>query len=125
MTNQSAENDALPRCIFCRFHDEPDCWHSPEYEPVARAFAIAVHGPDVTDEQVGWFVDDAEQIAADLRRLVGFEGLTCRSLGVSPSDADRFAYLFNERFVVSVLGTNDGSGETIVDLIADLSTPPE
>jgi hypothetical protein len=122
MTAPSRE-DAVRACIACRAYDMPDeCWHSPEYEPIARAFAVAVHGDDASDEQVAGFVDDAEQIGSDVWRLIGKrEAYTASALGHLDTNPDRFSLVLGGRLVVIVDGTSDGSGESFASIAADLT----
>ena len=111
----------MSACLACRLYDMADeCWHSPEYEPIARAFATAVHG-EATDEQVAGFVDDAEQIGSDVWRLIGRrDSYTARTLGHLPTNPDRFSLILDERLVITVDGTSDGSGESFCSVAADL-----
>lgn len=45
--------------------DERGCEHNERHGEVARQIASRVHEtPDPTDEQVGWFMDDAVEICA-------------------------------------------------------------
>lgn len=114
-------------CIACRLNDWADeCWHSPEYEPVARALAVAFQQTDTpTDEQVGWYVDDAEEIGSDLWHYLGRETpLTCRDLGALDREPDLHAVLFNDRLVVT-LQTVEGSGQSMARVVADLTPSPE
>lgn len=113
------------KCIFCRFHDEPDCWHSPEYEPVARALAVAFQQTEKpSDEQVGWYVDDAEALGSDLWHYLGREtSLTCRDLGFLDREPDLHAVMFNDRLVVT-LQAADGTGESMARVVADLGDRP-
>lgn len=123
MSEHSAEKDAA--CIFCRNNDmASECWHSPEYEPVARALAAAFQStPEPTDEQVGWYVDEAEDIAADLRSLLGKDTpLTARQLDFLPTSPSLAAVLINERIVATFEGSDDGSGEVSARLVADFGT---
>lgn len=119
----SAADVACPGCQANGW-DEEVCFHSPEFFPVAQAIGRAIHGDDATDEQAGWFTDDAEQIALDLMRLLDGQTPTARNLGTVGSDYDRIALLFNDRYVVTILGSNDGSGETITEVVADLLGSP-
>lgn len=113
--------DAVRACIACRIYDWPDCWHSPEYEPIARAFATAVHGEDASDEQVAGFVDDAEAIGSDVWRLIGsHDTYEASTLGHLETHPDRFSLLLGGRLVVIVDGTSDGSGESFCSIAADL-----
>lgn len=118
----NAESDA---CIFCRNHDMADeCWHSTEYEYVARAFAKAFQGTEnPTDEQVGWYVDEAEDVSSDLRQILGKETpLTVRALDFLPTSPSLAAALVNDRLVVTFEGSDDGSGEVSVRVVADFGT---
>lgn len=126
MSEQQNAEKVARACIFCRNNDMADeCWHSPEYEPVARALATAFQQTDQpTDEQVGWYVDDAEEIGSDLWHYLGRETpLTCRDLGSLDREPDLHAVLFNDRLIVT-MQTAD-TGESMAHVVADLSIPPE
>lgn len=113
-------------CIFCRNNDmAEECWHSPEYEPVARALAVAYQGTDQpTDEQVGWYVDDAEELGSDLWHYLGRDTpLTCRDLGFLDRDPDMFAVVFNDR-IVCTMQSVEKSGESMAQVVADLHPAP-
>lgn len=109
-------------CIFCRNNDMTDeCWHSVEYEPVARALAVACTGDaEPTDEQVGWYVDDAENIGSDLWDYLGRETpLACRALGSLRRQPELFAVIFNDRLIVNMQTSEMGDCDTC--LVADLT----
>lgn len=123
MGEMATETDATA-CIFCRNNDMADeCWHSPEYEPVARALAVAFQCvPNPTDEQVGWYVDDAEELGSDLWHYLGRDTpLTCRDLGFLDRDPDMHAVVFNER-MVATLESVEKSGESMARVVADLAS---
>lgn len=111
----------MSACIACVHYDMADeCWHSPEYEPIARALAAAVHG-EPTTEQVAGFVDDAEAIGSDVWAILGRrESYTCRDLGHVPTNPDRWSGLLDDRLIIIVDGSNDGSGESFASIAADL-----
>lgn len=119
-----SETNEVRACIFCRNHDMADeCWHSPEYESVARALAVAfTKESEPSEEQVGWYVDDAEGIGSDLWHYLGRDTpLTCRDLGYLDREPDKHAVLFNERLVVTLQSTE--MGESMARVVADLANP--
>lgn len=124
MSGHNAEK-GLRVCIACRINDMGDeCWHSPEYEYVARALAQAFQEKaEPSDEEVGWHVDEAEDIASDLRTLLGRDTpLTARRLEFLPTSPNLVGILFNDRIVATFEGCDDGSGEVIALVVADLGT---
>lgn len=97
---------ACPACIGHNMADE--CWHSEAYWPIAVALAQAVHGPESTEEQQSWFVDDAEAIGSDVVKQLE-PPYTAKQLGAV--DTNLMPYLLNGRMVVALQGSDDGSGE--------------
>lgn len=97
---------SCPGCVQSKIADI--CWHNEADWPIAVAIAKAVNGPDATEEMFGWFADDAEAVGGDVRKTLDapYEAVQLEVL-----DADGAAFLFNDRLVVTLSGTNDGSGE--------------
>lgn len=58
-----------PVCRYCLaawgdiYHGH-GCGHDERHAEVARQIAAKVHGHEPTDEEIGWFIEDAEHICA-------------------------------------------------------------
>jgi hypothetical protein len=76
---------ALAACRYClaAWGDIGlECDHGEREASIARQIAARIHKQEPTDEQVGWFMDDAEQICAVVRDespiVTRWEGRTMR-----------------------------------------------
>lgn len=84
--------------------------HEPRVFDLARAFAAAVHETaDPTDEQVGWFVDDADAVVDDFDPVP--ESWVTTAFKVTDEAGLDFTTTINGR--AYVVQDNGGSGEEV------------
>lgn len=70
MTTNELSDEIGPTCAYCTATGwdawgEVGCGHDERHATVARLIAEICQQPNPTDEQIGWFMDDAEAVVSE------------------------------------------------------------